>query len=125
MMSCKDVKLPSSSAVLPPPPAQTALRLLVLQDTDYAVRICMCWQLPPLARALGRAAAAEELLPEALEVRSLPRRHCCYFNVHKRRPANKAMHCLQGCRAHTLALHHHFAAHVCSTGALLRVGQSA
>lgn len=38
------------------------------QDTDYAVRICMCWQLPALARALGREAAAEKLLPEALEV---------------------------------------------------------
>jgi len=57
--------------------------LLVLQDTDYAVRICMCWQLPPLARALGRAAAAEELLPEALEVRALHGRVCCYWNVHK------------------------------------------
>lgn len=40
------------------------------QDTDYAVRICMCWQLPALARALGREAAAEKLLPEALEVGS-------------------------------------------------------
>ena len=39
-----------------------------LQDTDYAVRICMCWQLPLLACALGREAAAEKLLPEALEV---------------------------------------------------------
>ena len=33
------------------------------------MRICMCWQLAPLARALGREAAAEKLLPEALEVR--------------------------------------------------------
>ena len=40
----------------------------ITQDTDYAVRICMCWQLAALARALGREATAEKLLPEALEV---------------------------------------------------------
>ena len=109
-----------------PPPAQTALRLLVLQDTDYAVRICMCWQLPPLARALGRAAAAEELLPEALEVRSLPRRHRCYFNVYKRTPANNAI----ALPPRLPGAHSCLASSLCCTrplrtGALLRVGQSA
>ena len=38
---------------------------------------------PAPARALGRAAAAEELLPEALEVRALPRRACYERNMHK------------------------------------------
>ncbi len=98
----------------------------MLQDTDYAVRICMCWQLPPLARALGRAAAAEELLPEALEVRSLPRRHRCYFNVYKRTPANNAI----ALPPRLPGAHSCLASSLCCTrplrtGALLRVGQSA